>query len=368
MQKFIMKKSALSYCTVMVNMRSALAEHGEEVAGRYILLCLYCAEQVNSGVIENCGEWSARQWMIRVGIDDRPEDIPGLWHWEDGDLMVDGYNTNGEAMALAKRQKGRDAANARWGNASSDAPEDNAHLNAPDGIHDASSNAPCNTTGNSPCNAQSIPSSNAHCNTKERKGKERREEGGGEYELQGTDDSPHPTDSRKARIGKAWNPEFIAFGEWVRSLRPGWDLGAFTVDERDVAIQAFESLTRPMAADDMQIVSEYFAKEPDNSNKFDYPPERKFFLKRFTETVQLARVWWKKSGWKTQAQKMDAGRRKQIKTAQRDEFIERAEAQRLKKDPEELIRKLGQIRTDNHIDPLTDMELEEIRAGRFVAA
>lgn len=143
MQKFIMKKSALSYCTVMVNMRSALAEHGEEVAGRYILLCLYCAEQVNSGVIENCGEWSARQWMIRVGIDDRPEDIPGLWHWEDGNLAVDGYNTNGEAMALAKRQKGRDAANARWGNASS--------------------------------NAQSIPSSNAHCNTKERKGKERKE-------------------------------------------------------------------------------------------------------------------------------------------------------------------------------------------------
>lgn len=180
-----MKKGALSYCTVMVNMRSALAEHGEEVAGRYILLCLYCAEQVNSGVIENCGEWSARQWMIRVGIDDRPEDIPGLWHWEDGNLAVDGYNTNGEAMALAKRQKGRDAANARWGNASSDAPEDaesNAHCNAPDGIHDASINAPCNT-GNAPCNAQayapsnaqSIPSSNAHCNTKERKGKERKE-------------------------------------------------------------------------------------------------------------------------------------------------------------------------------------------------
>lgn len=38
MQKFIMKKSALSYCTVLVNMRSALAEHGEDVAERYMLL------------------------------------------------------------------------------------------------------------------------------------------------------------------------------------------------------------------------------------------------------------------------------------------------------------------------------------------
>lgn len=174
MQKFIMKKSALSYCTIMVNMRSTLAEHGEDVAGKYMLLCLYCAEQVNGGVISDCGEWTSRQWMIRVGINDRPEDIPGIWHWENGCLFIDAYNIEGEAMALAKRQKGRDAANARWGNASSNAQEDaesNAHCNTQDGIHVATSHASSN--------ASSIPSSITPCNTasntKKRKEKERKE-------------------------------------------------------------------------------------------------------------------------------------------------------------------------------------------------
>lgn len=47
---------ALKYYAIDVNMRSALAEHGEACVGRCALLCLYCAEQVNGG--DYSGLWN----------------------------------------------------------------------------------------------------------------------------------------------------------------------------------------------------------------------------------------------------------------------------------------------------------------------
>lgn len=155
---------ALKYYAIDVNMRSALAEHGEACVGRCALLCLYCAEQVNGGIILDCGTWNARQWMIRVGLEGRPEDVPGLYHWEGDNLVVETYNKEAEEKALNHRRGGKKAAEARWGKK-----------------EDESGITECNDLSNTESNAKRIPQcnadSNADCitpgNAKERKGEER---------------------------------------------------------------------------------------------------------------------------------------------------------------------------------------------------
>lgn len=161
-----MQQGALKYYASTVNTRSALAEHGGLLVGWYHLLCLYCAEQVNGGVIQDCKSWTAKQWMLRVGLDDCPKDVPGLFHWDGDDLIIEGYNVEAEEKALKKRRGGKKAAEARWGKR-----ED---------VDDAPNNADCNTTSNAKRITECSSDSNADCNTsgnaKERKGKERKGE------------------------------------------------------------------------------------------------------------------------------------------------------------------------------------------------
>lgn len=75
-----------------VNARSALAEHGAFLVGCYHLLCLYCAEHEYEGVIQDCKSWTNRQWLLRVGLDECPEETPDLFYWEGDDLIIEGYN------------------------------------------------------------------------------------------------------------------------------------------------------------------------------------------------------------------------------------------------------------------------------------
>ena len=129
-----MQQGALKYYSSFVNTRSAIAEHGAFLVGQYYLLCLYCAEQVNGGVIRGCKSWTRTQWVFRIGLEDCPEDAPGLFHWDGDDLIVEGYNVEAEEKALSKRRGGKKAAEARWGRR-----ED---------ADNAPSNADCNTMGN----------------------------------------------------------------------------------------------------------------------------------------------------------------------------------------------------------------------------
>lgn len=104
--------------------------------------------------------------MFRIGLEDCPEDAPGLFHWDEDDLIVEGYNVEAEEKALSKRRGGKKAAEARWGRR-----ED---------ADNAPSNADCNTMSNAKriteCNADNNADCNTSGNTKERKGKERKEE------------------------------------------------------------------------------------------------------------------------------------------------------------------------------------------------
>lgn len=87
-----MQQDTLKYYVSNVNTRSALAEHGGWLVGEYHLLCLYCAEHEHDGVVRDCKSWTDRQWLLRVGLDGCPKDVPGLFHWDGDDLIVEEYN------------------------------------------------------------------------------------------------------------------------------------------------------------------------------------------------------------------------------------------------------------------------------------
>lgn len=79
--------------------------------------------------------------------------------------------------------------------------------------------------------------------------------------------------------------------EWVKTLRPGWDVSKFTGAERSALAAMHKSLggVLPDAAKDC--VARYLAAAPANASKWDYPPDRLLFMKSFGEVVQKAFTW-----------------------------------------------------------------------------
>ena len=79
--------------------------------------------------------------------------------------------------------------------------------------------------------------------------------------------------------------------EWVKTLRPGWDVSKFTGTERSALLAMYKSLGGmvPDAAKDC--VTRYLASAPANASKWDYPPDRLLFMKTFGEVVQKAFAW-----------------------------------------------------------------------------
>lgn len=107
----------LEYMGIPVAMRDELAAHEPILVWRALLLALYCAHKVNGGVIERAAAWTVREWIFNTGMDvplAQGLNEPGLWHWKGGNLIVDLYNTEYEAKAVARRTKGSKAIAARW--------------------------------------------------------------------------------------------------------------------------------------------------------------------------------------------------------------------------------------------------------------
>lgn len=297
------KKStgALNYYAIYVNMRSALAEHGETCVGRFALICLYCAEQVNGGVIQDCGAWTSRQWMIRVGLEGRPEDIPGLYHWEGDHLVVDAYNQEAEEKALNLRRCGKHAAEARWGKK-----DENAN-----GIPE------CNDLSNTESNAKRIPErnadSNADCitpgNAKERKGEERKVEG----ETTTVDSIPwedvpppppvfsSPSRPRIADNHPSVDPRAWQFVAACLQVNPVWSKTMPTAQEQGVALEAWESCQGSVTPKDIRLLKAYYASDLDADRKgkpFWRPDSRSRFWEKFNDVLTHATRWAKETRWK----------------------------------------------------------------------
>ena len=83
---------------------------GSEPTERASWICLlrYCAQQENSGTIENCKDWGERKWMQLVGITKQEADeTTQLWTWKNKSLVTWGYPISQECSVKAKREAGK---------------------------------------------------------------------------------------------------------------------------------------------------------------------------------------------------------------------------------------------------------------------
>lgn len=83
---------------------------GSEPLDRATWLCLmrFCAQQENSGIIQNCNKWGERKWMQLVGIS-KEEALRDsmLWEWKDNSIEVWQYPLNQQLATQAKRTAGK---------------------------------------------------------------------------------------------------------------------------------------------------------------------------------------------------------------------------------------------------------------------
>lgn len=82
--------------------------------GRYMLLCLYCAQSdLDDGIIKNCKNWRKTDWIIATGVKKTPTDDTQLWHWEGEDLHLHFYSSQPIAAYRARSEQARNAINIR---------------------------------------------------------------------------------------------------------------------------------------------------------------------------------------------------------------------------------------------------------------
>lgn len=325
---------ALKYYAIDVNMRSALAEHGEACVGRCALLCLYCAEQVNGGIILNCGTWNARQWMIRVGLEGRPDDVPGLYHWEGDNLVVETYNKEAEEKALNQRRGGKKAAEARWGKK-----EDESCTTESIDLSNTESNAKRIPERNTDSNADCITPGNA----KERKGEERKVEG----ETTITDNtpweapSPPPVFSSPSRPRIADNHPVADSRAWqfiaaCLQVNPVWSKTMPTAQEQGVALETWESCKGSVTPKDIRLLKAYYASDLDADRKgkpFWRPDSRTRFWEKFNDVFTHATRWAKETRWKPKASQTPKAKDESKDVVKDENIVSLEDAVRILQDP-----------------------------------
>jgi len=74
----------------------------------WIALLAYCAEQENSGVIENCGAWKSRMWEQMAGVTrDEIDAKSALWHFDGNTLVVKFYPVYQQEEVARLREVGK---------------------------------------------------------------------------------------------------------------------------------------------------------------------------------------------------------------------------------------------------------------------
>ena len=179
--------------------------------------------------------------------------------------------------------------------------------------------------------------------------------------------SPPPPlfpDQVKGEDGKLM-PEFVAFVEWAKGVRPGWDVGKLSRREQQAAARAFLALQRPVSELERVAVTEYLAHEPKNGGKFDYPPDRELFFTIFQEVIQKAVAWFRRTGRKTPAEQAAARQKMQRLKLRNEEEMARRLAKQFRHSPEEVMEELNALRRKYEAEPLNENELEKIMKGDY---
>lgn len=316
----LMAKTSLNYYQIAVNARSLLASHGELVTGQAMLLCLYCAEQRNGGIIVACKKWTARQWLIMVGLESMPDDLEGLWHWDGDDLKIDFYNSEAETQASVASQKARKAANARW--SKNDAQEDGLQCTSTtqaeqgqEENHAQAMQESCSSNANmmhEQCmsNAKS-ESSNAKYSiveysiAKESIGKDSQEKESerastsAEYKNQAEVMPARSLSIPQSFIESRNTPEFQTWLSVMSGMRPTWGKVRLSQSEMLNAIDVFERSS--LSNDDFDLLKAFFASKTadDRRGKVFYRPDSfTKFLTDLNDVYAHAERWRNETRWK----------------------------------------------------------------------
>jgi hypothetical protein len=77
------------------------------VRATWFNLLVYCAEQENDGVIQNCEAWKCRQWQQTCGVMlEEVQAESALWEWNDGSLIVNLYPSSKQSEVQNNREAG----------------------------------------------------------------------------------------------------------------------------------------------------------------------------------------------------------------------------------------------------------------------
>lgn len=87
----------------------------ERMRGVWLSLLLYCASQENSGIIDNCANWTERQWQQICGVSRKYVHTEStLWEWLDGSLIVKLYPIEKQKEVQRLRSQAKAGADAKW--------------------------------------------------------------------------------------------------------------------------------------------------------------------------------------------------------------------------------------------------------------
>ena len=107
----------LDFVAIPLSMRAEIWTATDANIGKALKLAMFCAEQLNGGVIRDARKWTPSEWRMRAGLR-RPvtQTAPNLFSFVGDDLVVHIYNPDYEKSVLSKRKTNSNNVKNRWEN------------------------------------------------------------------------------------------------------------------------------------------------------------------------------------------------------------------------------------------------------------
>jgi hypothetical protein len=243
----------------------------------WINLLVYCAEQENGGIIENCLDWKDRRWQQTCGV--TKEEVTresDLWSWSGSNLTLWAYPAEKEHEVKAKRLGGSNG-----GKASGEARKAKS-------ARTAQLVAPGEASREAQLEAQL-----------ERKGKERKgmegERNGMERNACALNGSP-PEDAFATMASQNGVGGMLRLEAKIQSLKPGWNLPMTRSEQEELmgAARALDGLTD----DDWQTIRDYLGAKLEKGSPGWQPRTRSKFIETAPDVWTHASEWKRKQPFK----------------------------------------------------------------------
>ena len=105
----------LDFVAIPLSMRAEIWRHSTSDVGKALRLAMFCAEQLNGGVIKNARKWTPSEWRSCVNFA-KPlsQSCNNLFTFVGDDLFVHIYNPDYEKSVLSRRKTNSNNAKNRW--------------------------------------------------------------------------------------------------------------------------------------------------------------------------------------------------------------------------------------------------------------